>query len=154
MLSILPFKVDFWLDRPEFSKNGGRTNVYWTLVTCQFLDWLDRYLTHVFISSSQDSQVELWLYLAISYKVTIKWLSFFWSIKKKFFFKLIIAAHRLSLVAVSGSCSPVVVCGLLEVAPGTEHRLWVYRLQLGRVAPGARPRWRWRPGKWLGLFFS
>ena len=49
---------------------------------------------------------------------------FFKSIKKNFFFKLTIAAHRLSLVAVSGSCSLVVVCGLLEVAsPGGEHRL-------------------------------
>lgn len=154
MLSILPFKVEFWLDRPEFSKSGGRTNVYWTLLTCQLLDWLDRYLIHVFISSSRDLQVELWLHLAISYKVTVKWLDIFKALKKKFFFKLIIAAHRLSLVAVSGSCSPVVACGLLSVAPGTEHRLCVCRLQLRRVASGARAQWRWRPRQWLGLFFS
>ena len=86
MLSILPFKVDFWLDRPEFSKSGGRTNVYWTLVTCQLLDWLDRYLIHVFISSSRDLQVELWLHLAISHKVTVKWLGVFKALKKNFFF--------------------------------------------------------------------
>lgn len=43
-LAFFKPSVDLWLDTPAFLKIWGRTNIYWTLVLCQLLGWVDRYL--------------------------------------------------------------------------------------------------------------